>query len=260
MDENLAVLCVSDHDAHHRPSKYLIQHTELGSTAIRHHKQEWEAFIREAQLPKPRLLATVSCYGTLEHIHSVKVVYQWTTGTIVFERLYHQHSGNLDDWTTDLVGECARIGKQVPLALINEPLDVELCSCCHKSVGNVIDWGYGLRLAAPNWDKDSLGTIYVNPNRPSLAVRFALQGRDIFGGHLHRCRGTYLHFHCDDYDERRPVKRRTSVRTQATQLIENLLRDWNPRHLLIGTGDPDHPDLITSFQLPRCWESSSSAV
>jgi hypothetical protein len=250
VDENLAVLCVFDHDAHHRPSKYLIRHIELGATAIRHHKQEWEAFIREAQLPKPRLLATVSAYGTLEHIHSLKVVYQWTTGTIVFECLYHQHSGNLDDWTTDLVDECARIGKQVPLALLNEPLEVEQCPCCHKSVGNVIDRGYGLRLVAPNWDKDSFGKIYINPNRPSLAVCFTLEGRVIFQWNLHLCRGMHLHFHCDDYDERRPVKRRPSVRTQATQLIENLLSDWNPRHLLIGTGDHLHPDLIASFQLP----------
>jgi hypothetical protein len=258
VDENLAVLCVSDHDAHHRPSKYLIRHIELGSTEIRRHKQNWEAFIREAQLPKPRLLATCSCYGALEHIHSAKAVYQWTNGTIVFERVYHLlESGNLDDWTTDLVGECARIGKQIPLVLLDGPLDVEQCPCCHKGVSNVIDRGYGLRRAAPNWYKDSLGTIYINPNRPSLAVCFALEGRDIFGGDLHLCRGTHLHFHCDDYDERRPVKRRTSVRTQATQLIENLLRDWNPRHLLIGTGDQHHPYLIASFQLPCCWESSA---
>jgi hypothetical protein len=124
-DENLAVLCVSDHDAHHRPSRYTIRHVELGASEIRRHKQEWEAFIREAQLPKPRLLATVSAYGTAEYVHSAKVTYQWTTGKIVFDRVYHQLvSGNIDDWTTDIVEECCRIGRPVPLVFLDSPLDV----------------------------------------------------------------------------------------------------------------------------------------
>ena len=177
VDDNLAVLCVADHDAHHRPGQYPIRHLELDKAQILRHKQEWEAFIREAQLPKPRLLATISAYGTVKNIHSTKVTYQWTTGKIVFERVYHQLiSGSIDDWTTDLVDECVRLGRKIPLVMLNAPLDVELCPCCRKGLSNVIDRGYALRRAAPNWDTDSLGSVYINPGQPSLAVSFALAG------------------------------------------------------------------------------------
>lgn len=257
VDDNLAVLCVSDHDAHHRPNQYPIRHVELGATEIRRHKQEWEAFIREAQLPKPRLLATISSYGTLEYIHSAKVTYQWTTGKIVFERVYHQLiSGNIDDWATDLMEESVRLGLNIPLVIINDPLDVEHYPCCHKGLSNIINRGYSLRRVAPNWDRDSLGTIYINPDQPSLAIAFFLEGRSIFSGHFHLCRGKHLHFYCDGYDERRPVSRKPSVRGQVTRLIKNLLRDWGPAQLFIGTGDPDHPHLIDDLQLPRCWEAA----
>ena len=209
----------------------------------------------EAQLPKPRLLAALSSYGTHHYIHSAKVTYQWTNGQIVFERVYHQlSSGNLKDWATDIVEEFGRIGRNIPLVILEEPMDVLQCACCHTGLSNVIDRGYGVREVAPNWDKDSLGAIYINPEKPSVAIRFALEGRDIFGGHLHLCRGTHLHFTCDEYDERRAVKRRPSVRTQATRFIDNLVHDWKPARLAIGTGDHDHPQLIDGLLLPSCWE------
>ena len=127
---------------------------------------------------------------------------------------------------------------------------VEQCPCCHKGLSRVFDRGYGLRSVAPNWDRDSAGRIYINPDRPSLAVDFALEQRLIFTETLHLCRGTHLHFECDDYDERHRIKRLPSV----TRLIENLLRDWNPARLLIGTGDHNAPHLLDGFELPRCWE------
>jgi hypothetical protein len=261
VDENIAVLCVSDHDAHHRPNRYPIRHVGLGAAEIVRHKQEWEAFIREAQLPEPRLLATVSGYGALDYIHATKVVYQWTTGKIAFERIYHQlTSGDIDDWTTDIVEECARIGRKIPLVLLTEPLDVAQCPCCRRGLSNVIDRGYALRLSAPHWERDSIGAVYINPDQPSLALNFALKGREVFSGHLHLCRGTHLHFICDDYDERRSVKRRPSVRSQVTKLLQNFLKNWKPGQLFIGTGDPDDPHLIDGLRLPNCWEAAASSA
>lgn len=171
---------------------------ELGAAEILRHKQDWEAFIQEAQQSKPRLLSIISGYGTYEYIHSAKVTYQWTSGRIVFERVYHQlSSGNLDDWTTDIVEESGRLGRNIPLVLLDEPLDVKQCPCCHKGLNSVFDCGYGLCFVAPNWDRDSVGRIYINPNQPSLAINFALEDRFIFQGHLHLCGGAHLHFHCD---------------------------------------------------------------
>jgi hypothetical protein len=254
IDENLAVLCVTDHDAHHRPGQYRVRHTELTSTEIARFKRDWEDFVREAALPKPRLLVTVGGYGTREVLHSAKAVYQWTDGRIVFERIYHLHAGTIGDWTTDIVNESVRLGRNIPIVLLDKPLDVAYCSCCRKSLSNVVDRGYGLRLVAPNWDADSAGVVYINPEQPSLAVTFSLDGREIFSASLHFCGGTHLDFECGEYSERVAIKPGPSVRDQVAQMLDNLLRDWCPARLLIGTGDHDNPDLMDGLRLPDCWE------
>ena len=60
---------------------------ELSAAEILRCKQEWEAFVQEAQLTKPRLLATVSGYGTHDYIHSAKVTYQWTSSKKMWGKL-----------------------------------------------------------------------------------------------------------------------------------------------------------------------------
>jgi hypothetical protein len=178
VDENLAVLCVFDHDAHHRPERYASRHTELDAATIAQCKGDWEAFVAEGSAEKPRLLVTVSGYGTLEALHSAKAVYQWTDGRIVFERVYHLHSGTIDDWTTEIVDEVVRLGRKIPIVMVDGPLDVQGCPCCrHPSLSTVINRGYGLRRVAKNWDTASSASIYINPGQPSLAVNFALEER-----------------------------------------------------------------------------------
>lgn len=211
--------------------------------------------MRETALPSPRVLVTVGGYGTIEALHSAKAVYQWTDGRIVFERVYHLHAGTIDEWTTDIVDESVRLGRNIPIVLLDEPLDVAHCPCCRKSLSNVIDRGYGLRLVAPNWHTDSAGAIYINPQGPSLALTFSLEGREIFSASLHLCGGTHLQLSCDEYDERITVKRIPSVRMQVAHIVDNLLRDWQPAHLFMGTGDHDNPTIIDSLRLPNCWET-----
>jgi hypothetical protein len=36
---------------------------------------------------------------------------------------------------------------------------------------------------------------------------------------------------------------------------ERFVSEWKPGKVLIGTGNPDKPDLIDDLELPRCWES-----
>src|SRR4051794_3347365 len=53
IDQNLAVLCVEDHDKHHRPTKYKARakHLELGAKRILRLKNSWELFVAEAKKP-----------------------------------------------------------------------------------------------------------------------------------------------------------------------------------------------------------------
>lgn len=74
IDDNLAVLCVEDHDRHHRPTAYRINHLDLGAEKIREHKRSWEAFVEETRKPNPKVIATLAAYGTYEYIHSLQLV------------------------------------------------------------------------------------------------------------------------------------------------------------------------------------------
>lgn len=73
---NIAILCVGDHDAHHRPGEYPSRHTELGADKIRECKQEWEWFVAEAQRDHPQALAVINAYGNGGELHCMKLIFQ----------------------------------------------------------------------------------------------------------------------------------------------------------------------------------------
>src|ERR1700685_3811819 len=87
-DQNLALLCVEDHDEHHRPQEYeeRAKHLELTARNILRSKISWEAFVAEARRPSPNVLATLSCYGDEEEIHSLQLVLQWPDERIEYKR------------------------------------------------------------------------------------------------------------------------------------------------------------------------------
>jgi hypothetical protein len=70
---------------------------------------------------------------------------------------------------------------------------------------------------------------------------------------LHKC-GKYLHFICDNFEERVPIKKSPSVRTQATGILSKVLDEWHPAQILIGTGNENDPEIIDNLKLPRIWE------
>ena len=54
-DQNLALLCVEDHDEYHRPQEYKegVKHLELMARNISRSKTSWEAFVAKAEDPSP---------------------------------------------------------------------------------------------------------------------------------------------------------------------------------------------------------------
>jgi hypothetical protein len=255
IDENLAVLCVRDHDLHHRPIAYdLVKHTELGSEKLRKYKASWEKFVTEAQSDNPKVIATLNVFGTIDYIHSAKLIMQWQNEEIEYERVFHLLDGDFDYWTDEILKEVLDIGKNIKLAVINEPLPVEHCPCCGKGLSNTLGEGVVLKLTDERWKEQSICSIYINPEQPSLAVIISLSDKPIFEGSLHLCQEKYLHFASNYYEERIKVNRRPSIRTQATRIIGKLINDWEPAHIFIGTGDYDNPELIGDLILPRVWE------
>jgi hypothetical protein len=256
VDANLAVLCVEHHDLHHRPSKYTpgSKHLELGCDKLIAFKASWEAFVREARKPDPEVLATITAYGTIERIHSIEVVMQWPDERIEFVRAFHLRDGTLDQLTDEVIGEVFQIGQNVKLVLVDEPQPDDHCSCCGRGYSLTMKPAVVARLTNPDWKTKSICSIYVNPHNASLAFVFALADVTLFSGSLHLCNGQFLHYMSDGIDELIELKLRPSVRTQAVRIIENLLKEWEPAHVFIGTGDEHAPTIIETLELPKAWE------
>jgi hypothetical protein len=255
VDENLAVLCVQDHDAHHRPQSYASpKHLELGAERIKELKESWEVFVVEAAKPNPKVLAVINAFGDYSTIHSMKLVFQWQDGSIEFERTYHLLDGPMEKMIDSIFEELHWLGNNIKLMVFDEPLAVEYCPCCQSGYSRTLDKNIATRFTSETWKQDSTCTIFINPRSPSLAISIFLESDLIYSGHLHLC-GDYLHYHSDKFDERVPIHHRPSIRTQATKIVKKILKMWEPGKLLIGTGDHDHPHLIDNLELPKVWET-----
>ena len=258
IDSNLAVLCTHDHDAHHRPQHY--KNCEmLDSNTLMNYKNSWEAFILEAREENPKVLAIINVFGTYDFIHSMKLIMQWVgdkqirNNRIEYEKVYHLHSGNHENWIDDLLDEINDIGKNIKLTIVDEPLAVEHCPC-QNSYSQTLDKNMAIKLTADDWDKESICTIYINPNQPSLALTVFYKREVLYSGSLHICSEKYLHYESDSFEERVEIRKRPSTRKQATDIIQNIIDTWEPSNIFIGTGDEDKPTIIDDFELPRFWE------
>jgi hypothetical protein len=257
IDGNLAVLCVQDHDRHHRPSEYRLRanHLELDAREILRLKNSWEAFIVEARQPDPKVVATLAAYGTKELIHSLQLVMQWPDEKIEYKRSFHLLDGDLDRLTDEVFEELAAIGPKVKLALIDEPLPVEHCPTCRTAVSRTVKPAVAIRLTDPGWATESACGIYINPDHPSIAMVFSLRKQNVLSGNLHVCQGKFLHYSSEGVEDSVPIRARPSVRSQATAIVKQILREWTPSTIFIGTGDSDQPEIISTLALPKCWET-----
>jgi hypothetical protein len=192
-------------------------------------------------------------FGSPKSIHSMKLVFQRTGGGIEFERTYHLHDGPPKSWIDLALDELGWLNKKIKLTVIKEPLDVEWCHCCGKgSMSRTINRGLATKLTAASWNTDSVATVYVNATRPSAAIAVFLKRKIIHQGHLHLCRGRHLHYVCDDFEERKPVVK-SRIKAEATRIIKNVLKKWEPGSILLGTGNPDKPEPMSHLVLPDYW-------
>jgi len=256
VDDNLAVLCVEDHDRHHRPAAYsaVVNHLDLSPKVITEHKQSWQAFVVEARSEAPKVIATLAAYGTVESVHSLQLVMQWPDEKIEYKRSFHLLDANPDRLTDEIIAEVQAIGPHLKLVSLSEPLPIEHCPCCGTGYSRTIKPALVTRLTDPTWTTDSLCTVYVNPKQASLAIAVFLREEHLFSGSLHLCGGKFLHYANDYYDERVPIRKSPSVRAQASVIVRSVIKEWAPASLLIGTGNPDSPSLIEGLDLPSCWE------
>jgi len=258
-DLNLAVLCVQDHDRHHRPltNEPSVQHLELSAEEILRRKVSWEKFVGACQVPGSGIIATITMFGTEQLIHSAQVVYQWEDETIEHQQSFFLLNGGYDQWAEELLRETTSLGPNISIAMLEDPQPVEHCPCCGTGYSHVLKPALVSKLTDPRWKTRSVMSVYVNPENPSLAISLALERKQMYSATLHLCQGKYLHFECDYFDERVEIRSKPSVRTQVSRLVSKVISEWNPAYILIGTGNTEKPQIINALNLPKCWERRS---
>ncbi len=255
VDENIAVLCVQEHDAHHRPNQYTAsKHLDLSVDKLTKYKLDWESFVSECKKDSPNVLATINVYGAIDNIVGMKIVFQWTNGKIAFERTYQLLDKPMDAWIDMALEEVLRLGKNIKVALIDEPLPIEYCEIHRNSISRTIDECVAIMLTNDDWEDEALATIYLNPLQPSFALTIFYKSKEpIYSVFAHKC-GNSLHLLDYKKEERLHWSKRSSKSTQVTNLINDLLSKWHIKKIIIGTGDDNNPTIINNLVLPEIWE------
>lgn len=256
IEENLAVICVNEHDAHHRPDRYpSLNHMDLSSQRILAYKIEWEEFVKECQKEEPKVLATINAYGTYENIVGMKIIFQWLDGRIVFERTYQQLDGDLDYWTDKAIEEVQRFGNNVKIILIDEPLKIEYCLNDKVSLSRTLDEPAARKVIANDWREKAVATVYINPKQASLAIAIFYCDEEIMHMSIHRC-GDKIKYR--DYKGAKSAKVRPfRVRKQVRVYVNQLLEKWDIKTVFYGTGNVNNPRIIDGCELPLCWEKNN---
>lgn len=253
VEENLAVLCVNEHDAHHRPGKYpSLNHLDLSAEKISAYKIEWENFVQECKREEPRVLATINVFGTYENIVGMKIIFQWENGKIIFERCYQQLDGDFDYWTDRALEEIMRFGKNIKVALIDKPLAIEFCPNDNVSLSRTLDAPAAKKIIANDWKEKSIATVYTNPEQASLAIIIFYNNDVIYSVHMDRC-GNKIRY--TDYKGTKSAKiKPLRVRKQVNAYVLQIIEKWDVGMVFYGTGNPDTPTLTQECKLPIFWE------
>jgi len=257
IESNLAVLCVSDHDNHHRPNRYThkIFCKDLRPEVLEIYKNRWENFVVEAKKEKPQVIATLNVFGFDDFIHSMKLVMQRIDGTIEYEQLHHLHFGTPEDWIDDVLQEVQNIGNNIKVVVVNSPLEVEICPESKRSYSQTLDECMATKITASDWGDNSYLSVFINAEQPSLGLIVCYDNEVIFTATLHKCKDDFLHLESEGPNFREKIKSKPSIRTQVSSIVKKLVHEWEPAFILYGTGDPDAPQTLENMTLPKFWEN-----
>lgn len=255
VDSNIAVLCVKEHDCHHRPTSYpSMKHLDLSADEIKNKKECWEAFVSEAQKDNPSVLAVVTAYGSEENISGMKIVFQWNDGRIEFERMYQMLDAPMETWIDNALEEIQWVGKNVKLTLIDYVDPIEYCEGCKRSYSRVLDESTAIRFTAEDWEEKAVGTIYLKPTSASLSLTVFYGDNLLYQANIHKC-GNDIHFMDDKNSERYPIRSDSSLVNQIKLIVDDHIQRWGLKKTFIGTGNPDSPEIINEIVLHSDWEN-----
>ncbi|TXI93671.1 MAG: HNH endonuclease [Neisseriales bacterium] len=260
-DSNIAVLCVKEHDKHHRPSQYRdnLNHIELTSERIKQNKDSWENFVLESKKPQPQILAVVNAFGTSENVTTIRLIFQWTNiEKIEFQKDFHHVDIPFKEIPDLILSEIQRFGENIQLIIFDQIETIEHCKNRHGALSRIVNLNYATRIISPDWQNKARCNIFINPIRPSLAICifFESEKDPIYSVSIHKC-GNDFHIHDELNDIKVPFLL-NKIRTQLTNLVNSIIfEEWNinPLNILIATGKHDNPTIIDKLYFPKIWEA-----
>jgi hypothetical protein len=258
---NLALVCVKEHDAHHRPHAYHPRHA-LTAEDLRGRKRDWEAFVARARSMPPKVLAMINGFGVEGSVHAIRLSLQDETGKVGFERDYHLLNILPEEAMDEVLRTIEWLNPHIKIYITPELASIDYCSCkAQKSLTPLPLPVFAARELSSDWGSASMMIVYVNPDQPSCAAVLSYKDNvPKIEWSLHRCgmRLILKEVYAADAEARETsyrIPRGMSSRRLAADIIAELVERWKPGQYVICTGDPDNPRLIDELAFPRSWDS-----
>lgn len=256
-DDNIAVLCVQEHDLHHRPSRYN-KHLDLTKEVISQKKKNWESFIQESKKDHPNILAVINAFGDKTNITAIRIIFQWAdSGNIEFQKDFNYLDHPIEEIVDLVINEVhERFGKTIKLCYFDKIENIDHCTNKHGALSRIINSNYATRLTALDWTEKAICSLYINPKQASMALHISYNSNEtLYSCLIHKC-GTDFHIQSEDNNIRIPFFRK-KIRTQLTLLVSDIIfKEWgiSPNRCIIGTGSSDKPTIIDKMSFPKAWE------
>lgn len=263
VEANLAVLCVRDHDSHHRPKRYdPVRHLSLGPEEIKKCKQLWEAFVAEASKSDTKILAVINIYGEKEFISALRIAFQWEKH-VGFQEVINASDLPQNLWMEKVYDIINWLGKDISTIVIDKILPFNFCPTCvdnGKSKPTRLDpklyESITKKLTSATWDTDSSVSIYSDPDEPFLTFVVLLGTEVVNCIRIHK-EGKNIVIFCSDplSEEEIHVEKfsRKDLEEVIRDIIVDLILKWEPARCAFITREGDSLALINGIALNEAW-------
>jgi hypothetical protein len=263
VEENLAVLCVRDHDKEQRPHRYSKPHwTNLSEYKIKRYKKSWEAFIEEASKSDTNVLCFAFLYGEGEIIQALRLRFQWGD-QVMWDKIFQATDFPLHSYAKQIEDTISWLGEHIQIVALPEPLPVKFCKKC-ESIGErsrlepKLYQSITRKYTSTTWNTDSRVSVYVDPHRPLLAFTVDLKGEFIHGVFIYK-QGKSITTFCSESScgcsnsSYGPEFSTEKLEEFVEFTLKCLLAKWEPAKCITYTLKDTNRVLLDDFSLHAAW-------
>lgn len=257
VEENIAVLCVRDHDKEQRPHRYSkAKHTDLHPDQIIQYKESWEAFVEEASKPNTEVLGLAILYGVGEIVSALRLTFQWDD-QVMWDKMINVTDSPLQSWGEQIVAIANWLGEHVRIVVENEIIQINFCEKCARDgrfsrLDPKLHSSSIKKYTRAAWDTDSSVSIYVDPQKPFFSLGVLLEDEPIHGVYIYKqgksvatfCTEPSCKCHSTSFEEELSPE---NLEEQVKYILNSLLVKWEPARCNIFTLKDNTPVLLNDI-------------